>query len=237
MNDWWIFFSSWHRGCEDGRVAGDRVIEGNFNSEKMKNKTIRQWKYCGNDRSIISWLNRVSLIFQCYMYCLWKQFGMVDSKKELDLKGMLTFFQRIPAYREEVRRAVSHCKVIARTSGTNSFLFFFIYILHFSATKRIHWFLDKRTFQWNKSLDKNLQSENFERFFVSVSGDNCQYAYTFNRCYADLSPNVRFSRSFALSNSKLFSFLPIVYCINSNFYFTDLLSLLKPIRIKKKMKK
>nr|UEN71169.1 odorant-binding protein 4 [Gregopimpla kuwanae] len=75
---------------------------------------------------------------KCYMYCLWQQFGLVDDKRELSLNGMLTFFQRIPAYREEVQRAVTKCKAIGK---------------------------------------------------YLANGDNCQYAYTFNRCYAELSPN------------------------------------------------
>ncbi|XP_011299164.1 pheromone-binding protein-related protein 6-like isoform X2 [Fopius arisanus] len=70
---------------------------------------------------------------KCYMYCLWEQFGLVDDKRELSLNGMLTFFQRIPAYRAEVQTAIRECKEIA-------------------------------------------------------NGDNCQYAYTFNLCYAKLSP-------------------------------------------------
>lgn len=55
--------------------------------------------------------------FQCYMYCLWEQFGLVDDKRELSLNGMLTFFQRIPAYRAEVQRAVSECKRIGKYFG------------------------------------------------------------------------------------------------------------------------
>ncbi|XP_017789700.1 PREDICTED: general odorant-binding protein 69a-like [Habropoda laboriosa] len=70
---------------------------------------------------------------KCYMYCLWEQFGLVDDKRELSLSGMLTFFQRIPAYRAEVLKAISECKGIAK-------------------------------------------------------GDNCEYAYTFNKCYAFSSP-------------------------------------------------
>ncbi|KYM94381.1 Pheromone-binding protein-related protein 1 [Cyphomyrmex costatus] len=72
---------------------------------------------------------------KCYMYCLWEQFGLVDDKRELSLNGMLTFFQRIPAYRAEVEKAISECKGIAK-------------------------------------------------------GDNCEYAYAFNKCYAELSPRV-----------------------------------------------
>ncbi|XP_012262335.2 pheromone-binding protein-related protein 6-like isoform X2 [Athalia rosae] len=73
----------------------------------------------------------------CYMYCLWEQFGLVDDKRELSLNGMLTFFQRMPAYRAEVQRAISECKRIGK-------------------------------------------------YFAN--GDNCQYAYTFNKCYAERSP-------------------------------------------------
>ncbi|CAK9802620.1 General odorant-binding protein 83a [Anthophora quadrimaculata] len=74
---------------------------------------------------------------KCYMYCLWEQFGLVDDKRELSLNGMLTFFQRIPAYRAEVQNAISKCKRIGKYLAT---------------------------------------------------GDNCQYAYIFNKCYAILSP-------------------------------------------------
>ncbi|XP_046493304.1 odorant binding protein 10 isoform X3 [Neodiprion pinetum] len=73
----------------------------------------------------------------CYMYCLWEQFGLVDDKRELSLNGMLTFFQRMPAYRAEVQRAIRECKRIGK-------------------------------------------------YFAG--GDNCQYAYTFNKCYAERSP-------------------------------------------------
>ncbi|PBC28644.1 Pheromone-binding protein-related protein [Apis cerana cerana] len=51
---------------------------------------------------------------KCYMYCLWEQFGLVDDKRELSLNGMLTFFQRIPAYRAEVQKAISECKGIGK---------------------------------------------------------------------------------------------------------------------------
>lgn len=74
---------------------------------------------------------------KCYMYCLWEQFGLVDDKRELSLNGMLTFFQRIPAYRAEVQKAISECK------GIGKYL---------------------------------------------AKGDNCEYAYRFNKCYAELSP-------------------------------------------------
>ncbi|XP_066603288.1 general odorant-binding protein 83a-like [Prorops nasuta] len=74
---------------------------------------------------------------KCYMYCLWEQFGLVDDKRELSLNGMLTFFQRIPAFRTEVQKAISECKGLGK-------------------------------------------------YFAN--GDNCQYAYTFNKCYAELSP-------------------------------------------------
>ncbi|KAL2737708.1 general odorant-binding protein 83a-like isoform X1 [Vespula squamosa] len=49
---------------------------------------------------------------KCYMYCLWEQFGLIDDKGELNLNGMLTFFQRIPAFRAEVLKAISDCKLI-----------------------------------------------------------------------------------------------------------------------------
>ncbi|XP_015587322.1 pheromone-binding protein-related protein 6-like isoform X1 [Cephus cinctus] len=74
---------------------------------------------------------------KCYMYCLWEQFGLVDDKRELSLNGMLTFFQRIPAFRAEVLKAVNTCKRIGK-------------------------------------------------YFAN--GDNCEYAYTFNKCYAEQSP-------------------------------------------------
>lgn len=54
---------------------------------------------------------------QCYMYCLWEQFGLVDDKRELSLNGMLTFFQRIPAYRAEVQKAITECKGIGKYLG------------------------------------------------------------------------------------------------------------------------
>ncbi|XP_043285604.1 uncharacterized protein [Venturia canescens] len=77
---------------------------------------------------------------KCYMYCLWEQFGLIDEKRELSLNTMLTFFQRIPAYREEVQGAAFKCKAIGK-------------------------------------------------YFAN--GDNCKYAYTFNQCYAELSPRRR----------------------------------------------
>ncbi|XP_076172749.1 odorant binding protein 10 isoform X1 [Ptiloglossa arizonensis] len=70
---------------------------------------------------------------KCYMYCLWEQFGLVDDNRELNVNAMLSFFQRIPAYRLEVRMVLPECRRIAK-------------------------------------------------------GDNCEYAYTFNKCYAQLSP-------------------------------------------------
>ncbi|XP_011499116.1 PREDICTED: general odorant-binding protein 69a [Ceratosolen solmsi marchali] len=70
---------------------------------------------------------------KCYMYCLWEQFGLIDEKRELSLNGMLTFFQRIPAYRTEVQKAINECKALA-------------------------------------------------------TGDTCEYAYAFNKCYAERSP-------------------------------------------------
>ncbi|KAF7382902.1 hypothetical protein HZH66_013304 [Vespula vulgaris] len=51
---------------------------------------------------------------KCYMYCLWEQFGLIDDKGELNLNGMLTFFQRIPAYRAEVLKGISDCKLIGK---------------------------------------------------------------------------------------------------------------------------
>lgn len=63
---------------------------------------------------------------QCYMYCLWEQFGLVDDKRELSLNGMLTFFQRIPAYRAEVEKAISECKGIGNYFGIYS-VFSFVY--------------------------------------------------------------------------------------------------------------
>ncbi|XP_058792730.1 general odorant-binding protein 69a-like isoform X2 [Phymastichus coffea] len=78
-----------------------------------------------------------SMELKCYMYCLWEQFGLIDEKRELSLNGMLTFFQRIPAYRKEVQQAISECKALGQ-------------------------------------------------YFASA--DSCEYAYTFNKCYADRSP-------------------------------------------------
>lgn len=64
---------------------------------------------------------------QCYMYCLWEQFGLVDDKRELSLNGMLTFFQRIPAYRAEVQKAISECKGIGKYLGIYIlFVIFFV---------------------------------------------------------------------------------------------------------------
>nr|QNL14929.1 odorant-binding protein 3 [Aulacocentrum confusum] len=74
---------------------------------------------------------------KCYMYCLWAQFGLVDNNRELSLNGMLTFFQRMPAYRAEVDRAIRECKGLSK---------------------------------------------------YYANGDDCQYAYTFNQCYAEHSP-------------------------------------------------
>ncbi|XP_012278867.1 general odorant-binding protein 69a [Orussus abietinus] len=54
---------------------------------------------------------------KCYMYCLWENFGLVDHKKELSLNGMLTFFQRIPAYRAEVQKAINECKWLSKYMG------------------------------------------------------------------------------------------------------------------------
>ncbi|XP_044020700.1 pheromone-binding protein-related protein 6-like isoform X2 [Aphidius gifuensis] len=70
---------------------------------------------------------------KCYMNCMMESFALIDDRKEISLNGMLSFFQRIPAYREEVEKTVRKCKYIA-------------------------------------------------------NGDNCQYAYTFNLCYAKSSP-------------------------------------------------
>lgn len=61
------------------------------------------------------------------MYCLWEQFGLVDDKRELSLNGMLTFFQRIPAYRAEVQKAISECKGIGKYLGIYIlFVIFFV---------------------------------------------------------------------------------------------------------------
>ncbi|KOC70782.1 Pheromone-binding protein-related protein 1 [Habropoda laboriosa] len=105
---------------------------------------------------------------KCYMYCLWEQFGLVDDKRELSLSGMLTFFQRIPAYRAEVLKAISECKGIGK-------------------------------------------------YFAK--GDNCEYAYTFNKCYAFSSPRV---------SSKFIQRIrgPSFSIFNSPFPLPDLLSLL-----------
>lgn len=53
------------------------------------------------------------------MYCLWEQFGLIDEKGELSLNGMLTFFQRIPAYRVEVQKAIRECKSIGKYLGNH----------------------------------------------------------------------------------------------------------------------
>jgi len=61
------------------------------------------------------------------MYCLWEQFGLVDDKRELSLNGMLTFFQRIPAYRAEVEKAINECKGLGNYLGIYlSFSFSFV---------------------------------------------------------------------------------------------------------------
>lgn len=65
---------------------------------------------------------------QCYMYCLWEQFGLVDDKRELSLNGMLTFFQRIPAYRAEVEKAISECKEIGNYLGIYCVFFFVCFL-------------------------------------------------------------------------------------------------------------
>lgn len=65
---------------------------------------------------------------QCYMYCLWEQFGLVDDKRELSLNGMLTFFQRIPAYRAEVEKAISECKGIGNYLGIYCVFFFVCFL-------------------------------------------------------------------------------------------------------------
>lgn len=62
---------------------------------------------------------------KCYMYCLWEQFGLVDEKQELSLSGMLTFFQRIPAYRQEVQKAIMECKALGNTFGICCQIFYF----------------------------------------------------------------------------------------------------------------
>lgn len=63
------------------------------------------------------------------MYCLWEQFGLVDDKRELSLNGMLTFFQRIPAYRAEVEKAISECKGIGNYLGIRCAFSFSVYFL------------------------------------------------------------------------------------------------------------
>ncbi|CAD1476333.1 unnamed protein product, partial [Heterotrigona itama] len=109
----------------------------------------------------------------CYMYCLWEQFGLVDDKRELSLNGMLTFFQRIPAYRAEVQKAINQCKGIAK-------------------------------------------------------GDNCEYAYRFNKCYAELSPRV--SNPHLISNDHTYTWDSLITThtrkdIENFFPFEILLSL------------
>jgi hypothetical protein len=62
------------------------------------------------------------------MYCLWEQFGLIDEKRELSLNGMLTFFQRIPAYRTEVQKAINECKALGKYFGIyNKSLCFLVY--------------------------------------------------------------------------------------------------------------
>lgn len=83
------------------------------------------------ERSINEFSIFFSLPTQCYMYCLWEQFGLVDDKRDLSLNGMLTFFHRIPAYRAEVQKAISKCKGIGKYFGI--YRVFDIFIFSFSS--------------------------------------------------------------------------------------------------------
>ena len=143
---------------------------------------------------------------QCYMYCLWEQFGLVDDKRELSLNGMLTFFQRIPAYRVEVQKAIRKCKGIGKYFGIYS-----IYFVFLSSDRSIVCFrisiercLEQQC-HYTVIVDSlpsiifALHAIHRPRSFYLITdhsiaflakGDNCEYAYTFNKCYAEASPRV-----------------------------------------------
>lgn len=145
------------------------------------------------------------------MYCLWEQFGLVDDKRELSLNGMLTFFQRIPAYRAEVQKATSKCKGIGKYLGIYSvfriFLFFFRSIDYISNSLRSRSLLlpppnpnkkfvpfgINRTRSIARAATVLLNNQSLSAsslLFFQAKGDNCEYAYVFNKCYAELSPRV-----------------------------------------------
>lgn len=193
-------------------------------------------------------------VSQCYMYCLWEQFGLVDDKRELSLNGMLTFFQRIPAYRAEVEKAISECKEIGTYLGIRCVFFLFRLIPGSIACARnlcdtlsiigVHCILGVLSFalffffQFSEQFPfgafdfiffsgiveafswRFFKSSFFPELFhfdfdytrlisfasrrvkwcklqptcsvlpFAAKGDNCEYAYTFNKCYAELSPRV-----------------------------------------------
>lgn len=104
------FRFSGYRGSSKRNVAGNTAAQGKCGDCAIQNRGTRE-------KSI----NEFSIFFlfttQCYMYCLWEQFGLVDDKRDLSLNGMLTFFHRIPAYRAEVQKAISKCKGIGKYFG------------------------------------------------------------------------------------------------------------------------
>jgi len=123
-----------HRSGKKRSMAGNTSIESEYSDARIANYLYATnkslWQYFDlademrkylyqthiNASSAARGLKRNS-ISQCYMYCLWEQFGLVDDKRELSLNGMLTFFQRIPAYRAEVEKAISECKGIGNYLG------------------------------------------------------------------------------------------------------------------------
>lgn len=79
------------------------------------------------------------------MYCLWEQFGLIDTKGELSLNGMLTFFQRIPAYRAEVQKAIRECKGVGKYLG--KFKLHFLYIKNYNYNFLQKKFLHRENFK------------------------------------------------------------------------------------------
>lgn len=61
-----------------------------------------------------------------------ESFALIDDRKEISLNGMLSFFQRIPAYREEVEKTVRKCKYIGKHLGIYNifFVLFYYFNLH-----------------------------------------------------------------------------------------------------------
>lgn len=112
----------------------EAVRNGQWPETRQLKVIIHRWSWrigllCPWSRDLLSETKR-SVLFgsQCYMYCLWEQFGLVDDKSELSLNGMLTFFQRIPAYRAEVQKAISECKGIGKYLGIYTYVYDASYI-------------------------------------------------------------------------------------------------------------